>query len=58
VDDIFFVFCIVVGFTEFYRIYPIRYGRKHIELKGKVVREEDMRMRFGRIAKVPVVQFI
>ncbi len=53
----FFVFCVVVGFTYFNRIYPTRYGKKHMELKGKVVGKELFRVRYGRIIKLPVVQF-
>ena len=53
----FFVFCVVVGFTNFNRIYPTRYGKNHIELKGKVVGDEFFRVRLGRIIKFPVVQF-
>lgn len=53
----FFVFCIVVGFTNFNRIYPTRYGRNHMELEGKVIGDEFFRVRFGRIIKLPVVQF-
>jgi len=52
------VFCIVEGFKAFHRIYPTRYGRNHVELKGKVVGEEDMKIgNFGSIVKIPVVQF-
>jgi len=52
------VTCIVGGFIEFHRTYPTRYGKNHIELKGKVVGKEEMKVgRFRRIVMVPVVQF-
>lgn len=54
-----FVCCTVQGIIDFNRIYPVRYGKNHVELKGIVVREQDMKVgRFLSIHKIPVVQFI
>lgn len=54
------VCCTIQGIIDFNRIYPVRYGKNHVELKGIVVREEqDMKVgRFRVIRKIPVVQFI
>ncbi len=53
-----FVFCIVEGFKAFNRIYPIRYGRNHVELTGKVIGEKNMIIgSFRSVKKIPVVQF-
>lgn len=31
------VLCLVAGISNFKKIYPTRYGKKHIELEGNVV---------------------
>ena len=55
---IYFVFCIVEGFKAFDRIYPIRYGRNHVELAGKVIGEKNMIIgSFRSVKKIPVVRF-
>lgn len=52
------IFCIVEGFKAFNRIFPIRYGRNHVELTGKVIGEKNMKIgSFGSVVKIPVVQF-
>ncbi len=54
-----FVTCTAGGVITYNSIYPTRYGRNHVEIKGIVVGEKDMRVgRFGRIVKIPVIQFI
>ena len=53
-----FVLCTAEGVRHFNIIYPIRYGKNHVELKGIVVREKDIKVgRNRRIVQVPVVQF-
>lgn len=53
-----FVFGVLEGFTVFHEIYPTRYGKNHVEIKGKVVGEKTMKVgRFGSVVNIPVVQF-
>lgn len=53
-----FAFGIFEGFTLFHEIYPTRYGKDHVEMKGKVVGEKAMKVgAFGSVMKIPVVQF-
>lgn len=53
-----FVFCIVEGFKAFNRIYPIRYGRNHVELTGVVIGKRNMKIgSFRSIVEIPVVRF-
>lgn len=54
-----FLFCIVEGFKAFNRIFPIRYGRNHVEVTGEVIGKENMKIgSFGSVVKIPVVQFV
>lgn len=54
-----FLFCIVEGFKAFNRIFPVRYGRNHVEVTGEVIGEENMKIgSFGSVVKIPVVQFV
>lgn len=50
------VLCLVAGISDFKKIYPTRYGKKHIELEGKVVGEDRVITRGGR-SKCPVIEF-
>lgn len=53
--------CAVQGIADIKRIYPTRYGKNHVELKGTVVGKQDMKVnsRGGiHIVQVPVIQFI
>lgn len=43
------VLCLLMGISDFKKIYPTRYGKKHIELKGKVVGEDRVITRGGII---------
>lgn len=53
-----FVLCTAEGIRQFNIIYPIRYGKNHVELNGIVVGEQDMKVgRFRRIVQIPVIQF-
>ena len=53
-----FVICTAEGVRQFNIIFPIRYGKNHIELNGIVVGEMDIKVgRNRRIVQVPVVQF-
>lgn len=54
------VCCIALGIISFNKMYPVRYGKNHVELNGIVVGEQDMKIegRGGaRIVQIPVVQF-
>ena len=54
-----FVFGILEGFTLFHEIFPNRYGKNHVEIKGKVVGEKTMKVgAFGSVVNIPVVQFV
>lgn len=50
------IFCIVSGIDHFKRIYPTRYGKKHIELDAKIVGVERVMARSGSL-KCPVLEF-
>lgn len=50
------VLCLVAGVSNFKKIYPTRYGKKHIELEGKVVGEDRVITRGGS-SKCPVIEF-
>lgn len=50
------VLCLVAGISNFKKIYPTRYGKKHIELEGKVVGEDRVITRGGS-SKCPVIEF-
>ncbi|MCM1180841.1 MAG: hypothetical protein NC347_11325 [Clostridium sp.] len=50
------VLCLVAGISDFKKIYPTRYGKKHIELEGKVVGEDRVITRGGS-SKCPVLEF-
>lgn len=50
------VLCLVGGISDFKKIYPTRYGKKHIELEGKVVGEDRVITRGGS-SKCPVIEF-
>lgn len=50
------VLCLVAGISDFKKIYPTRYGKKHIELEGKVVGEDKVITRGGS-GKCPVIEF-
>lgn len=43
------VLCLAMGISDFKKIYPTRYGKKHIELEGKVVGEDRVITRGGII---------
>ena len=54
-----FIACTAEGVRQFNKIFPIRYGKNYVELKGIIVGEQDMKVgAYGRIVKIPVVQFI
>ena len=54
-----FVTCTAEGIRQFNIIYPIRYGKNHVELKGIMVGEQDMKVgRYRCIMQIPVIQFI
>ena len=54
-----FVFGVLEGFTVFHEIYPTRYGKNHVEIKGKVVGEKTMKVgAFGSVVNIPVIQFV
>lgn len=48
--------CLVAGISNFKKIYPTRYDKKHIELEGKVVGETRVVTRGGS-SKCPVMEF-
>ena len=50
------VFCFGAGISNFTKIFPTRYGHKHVELEGKVVGEGMITTR-GGIRKCPVIEF-
>lgn len=50
------VLCLLMGISDFKKIYPTRYGKKHIELEGKVVGEDRVITRGGS-SKCPVIEF-
>lgn len=50
------VLCLVAGISNFKKIYPTRYGKKHIELEGNVVGEDRVITRGGS-SKCPVIEF-
>ncbi len=53
-----FIGCTGAGVGLFNSIYPTRYGKNHVELKGIVVGEKDIKVgRNRRIVQVSVVQF-
>ena len=54
-----FVTCTAEGVRQFNIIYPIRYGKNHVELNGIMVGEQDMKVGRNRsIRKIPVIQFV
>lgn len=50
------VLCFVVGILDFKKTYSTRYGKKHVELEGKVVGEDTVITRGGS-HKCPVIEF-
>lgn len=46
----------MIGISDFKKIYPTRYGKKHIELEGKVVGEDRVFTKGGS-SKCPVIEF-
>lgn len=50
------VLCFVAGIRDFKKTYSTRYGKKHVELEGKVVGEARVITRGGS-HKCPVIEF-
>lgn len=50
------VLCFVAGIRDFRKTYSTRYGKKHVELEGKVVGEARVITRGGS-HKCPVIEF-
>ena len=50
------VLCFGIGIQDFKKTYPTRYGKKHVELEGKVVGESRIITRGGS-KKCPVIEF-
>lgn len=52
---LYFIF-MLEGIEKYKKIFPIRYGKKHMELQGKVIGEKSLLVD-GRFVECPILEF-